>query len=56
MIDTSWNLVGSKIFMLEELVEITRIDSNVLRDRETLLSVNVAARMAWAADRSTTRI
>lgn len=42
--------------MLRELAEITRIDPNVLRDRETLQSVSVAARMAWASDRSTTRI
>lgn len=42
--------------MFKELAEITQIDANVLRDRETLQSVSVAARMAWAADRLTTRV
>ncbi|CZT21340.1 uncharacterized protein RCC_07203 [Ramularia collo-cygni] len=51
-----WELMGSKISMLKELAEITRICDEVLRDREALQSISVAARMAWASDRSTTRI
>ncbi|EGP85272.1 uncharacterized protein MYCGRDRAFT_45759, partial [Zymoseptoria tritici IPO323] len=53
--DGAWNFLGSKISMVRELAEITRIDANVLRDRENLMSVSVAARMAWAADRATSR-
>jgi hypothetical protein len=54
--DSRWEQIGSKISKLSEIAQVTRIDLGVLRDRSTLLSTSVAARMAWAADRVTTRL
>lgn len=42
--------------MSKELAGIIQIDSNILRDREIIYSVSIAARMAWTSDRSATRI
>lgn len=50
-----WKPIGIKHSLVKELADITRIDIKVLRDRTTLPSVSVAARMAWAAFRETSR-
>ncbi|PIA91997.1 Vegetative incompatibility protein HET-E-1 [Cercospora beticola] len=54
--DESWKLIGTKLDMLHELADITKIDVKVLRDRNTLQSTSVAARLAWAAERKTAKI
>jgi hypothetical protein len=53
--DESWNFIGLKINLLEELPEITRIHKDVLRDNDSLPNFTVATRMSWAAHRQTTR-
>lgn len=53
--DAQWNPIGSKISRVTEISEISRIDPKVLRDRDAITSVSVASRMAWAANRKTSR-
>ncbi|KAI5365084.1 Putative heterokaryon incompatibility [Septoria linicola] len=53
--DSTWRSIGNKFDMLVELASITSIDINVLRDRSTLKSTSVAARLAWAANRQTSK-
>lgn len=51
-----WERIGSKVGMISELSEITHIDEGVLRDRTAVMSQSVASRMAWAAERHTSRV
>ncbi|KAK4621759.1 NADH kinase POS5, mitochondrial [Fulvia fulva] len=53
--DATWQMIGSNISMVNELAGITKIDSKVLRDRTAITSVSVAGRMAWAANRHSSR-
>ena len=53
--DEAWNLIGSKLSLLELLSDITQMDENVLRDSNLLPNYTVAMRMSWAANRHTTR-
>jgi hypothetical protein len=53
--DKSWNLIGDKISLRKALIEITRIQEDVLRDSNSLPNHTVAMRMSWAANRQTTR-
>ncbi|KAF2469336.1 HET-domain-containing protein [Lindgomyces ingoldianus] len=50
-----WNYVGNKVSMREKLARITSIDEATLMTRN-LEAVSVARRMAWAANRVTTRV
>ena len=54
--DKRWILLGDKIGLLKDLVEITRIDEDVLRSRHALRRISVAEKMSWAAERTTSRI
>ena len=51
--NSSWQHIGTKFDMIDELARITRIDIKVLKDRNALQSTSVAARLAWAAERQT---
>jgi hypothetical protein len=53
--DASWTTFGTKSALADELQLITGIPTSVLRDRDLLWTFSVAQRMAWAADRKTTR-
>lgn len=53
--DCTWTEIGTKIGMIGEIQKITSIDEPVLRDRNKLQSASVAARMAWAAERVTSK-
>lgn len=53
--DAEWNPIGSKISRVKEISEITMVASKVLRDRDAITSISVASRMAWAAERKTSR-
>lgn len=54
--DSTWTAIGSKHSLAKELAEITRIDIRVVEDRTDLQGISIAARMAWAADRKTSRL
>ncbi|KAI0550043.1 heterokaryon incompatibility protein-domain-containing protein [Xylaria curta] len=60
--DASWITIGLKATLSKEISDITSIEEHILlaskdRDLEAVLSqVPIAARMAWAARRETTRI
>ncbi|KAK4448506.1 heterokaryon incompatibility protein-domain-containing protein [Podospora aff. communis PSN243] len=47
---------GTKQDLVEDLMEITRIDRAVLQNVDVLSEVPVARKMSWAASRQTTRI
>jgi hypothetical protein len=47
--------LGDKETLSSTILEVTCIDSRVLRDPERLPQCSVAARMSWAANRHTTR-
>lgn len=51
-----WNFIGISNGMLWALHDATRIDIGVLSRSKSIFSVSVANRMAWAADRKTSRI
>ena len=52
----SWDLLGSKADLADELQDITGIPSAVLRGQRRLSDTSVAQRLSWAAERETTRI
>lgn len=54
--DSAWSPIGTKNQMIQELGAISRIDIEVLKDRTKLQTKCVAARMAWASRRETSRI
>lgn len=53
--DAEWKPIGTKISRVPEISEVTGIDSKVLRDRDAISTMSVASRMAWAANRKTSR-
>ena len=53
--DAGWHPIGSKIANLGAIEKITGIGRRFLRDAGELRYASVAQRMAWAADRRTTR-
>ncbi|KIX06915.1 uncharacterized protein Z518_04891 [Rhinocladiella mackenziei CBS 650.93] len=54
--DKTWVEVGTKSMLQQLLSEITKVNSEVLRDNNNLLLVPVGRKMSWAACRQTTRI
>ncbi|KAI5997870.1 heterokaryon incompatibility protein-domain-containing protein [Pisolithus orientalis] len=58
----SWELIGTKEGLTSTLQDITRIPEEVLKDAQVLRSIDSSERprtaqiMAWAADRTTTRV
>lgn len=56
--DANWNHIGPKEALSSQIAKITKIDRELLVGRPgySLRSYSVAARMAWAANRKTTRI
>jgi hypothetical protein len=54
--DSSWNKIGEKRQLEEEITEITGIDSDVLYDHTLLYTKSIARRMSWASSRETTKI
>ncbi|PIL26640.1 hypothetical protein GSI_11265 [Ganoderma sinense ZZ0214-1] len=55
LLSHTWEPLGSKADLARLLEEITRIPADILDLRDAPSSYCVAARMAWAADRETTR-
>jgi hypothetical protein len=53
--DQTWEYVGSKKDLLDEIEAITGIDSIILDQTSSPSAVPVARRMSWAAHRQTTR-
>lgn len=53
--DGNGNYLGNKDELAKEIFEITGIDIDVLRHNRKLSTISVAARMSWAAMRSTSR-
>lgn len=51
-----WDRIGTKATLLDQLVDITGIDPEVLEHMHRMFRVPVARRMAWAARRQTTRV
>ena len=51
-----WNFIGVRDGMLDAISKATKIDTLVLAGSRSVSSVSVASRMAWAADRKTSRI
>jgi hypothetical protein len=51
----SWTAIGTKESLGSVVSSITGIPLDVLTSRRTLLSIPVAQRMSWAADRSTSQ-
>ncbi len=54
-VSSSWNIIGSKVDMAEDLEDITDIPSAVLKHEQALSDISIAQRMWWAAERETTR-
>ena len=60
--DEGWNFIGCKGYdsgnFVELLSKVTKINSGLLRDRDTKLlsSFSIAQRMSWASHRATTRL
>ncbi|EJP64401.1 HET domain-containing protein [Beauveria bassiana ARSEF 2860] len=56
--DSAWQPLGSRdeAPLTERIAAVTRIDAAVLRGDVALTDRSVAQRMAWAADRTTTRL
>ncbi len=54
--DSEWGRLGSKDDFIDIISEATRIPRAVLAHRQPIKDCSVAARMAWAASRNTTRI
>ena len=50
-----WKFCGTKRDLLGELVQATSIPRGILRGRDSIKAIPVAARMSWAANRTTTR-
>lgn len=50
-----WNIIGDKFLFYSLLADITKVDEEILRQTSSVLSVNVARRMMWAANRKTSR-
>lgn len=55
-IDSSWNVVGTKADLADEVETITGISRGVLDGSTALQSIPLAKRMYWAAARHTTRV
>jgi hypothetical protein len=54
--DRSWNPIGCKESLLPDIVKITGINMEVLRDSDYMYEMSISTRMSWAARRETTRI
>ncbi|TFK94470.1 HET-domain-containing protein [Polyporus arcularius HHB13444] len=54
-LSASWESLGSKVDLAEQLEEATGIPQSVLRLQTKLANISVAQRMSWAAFRQTTR-
>lgn len=53
--DIDWKFIGTKTDLVNQLYQITRVDTAVLRGGN-LRFMSVARRMSWAARRQTTRV
>jgi hypothetical protein len=53
---SDWKKLGSKASLRSLLSKISKIDSSTLKDATNIQHVSVAQKMAWAANRMTTRI
>jgi hypothetical protein len=54
--DSAWKCIGNKIELCDKLAQRTGIPKEVLEGTSSLRKISVAARMAWAANRKTTRV
>ncbi|KAH9855865.1 hypothetical protein C2E23DRAFT_554092 [Lenzites betulinus] len=52
----TWTFLGTKSGLARTIEEVTGIDFDILIGRAPIDSVSVARRMAWAAERETTRL
>jgi hypothetical protein len=53
---SDWTQIGDKLSLADLIEEITKINKEVLFDRNNLSKASVAQRMSWASLRQTTRI
>ncbi|KAI0839133.1 heterokaryon incompatibility protein-domain-containing protein [Hypoxylon sp. FL0890] len=53
--DASWDFMGTKDSLLEQLSEITGIEPIFLKHGSLIWSASIGTRMRWAAERETTR-
>ncbi|KAL2150905.1 hypothetical protein VTH82DRAFT_6003 [Thermothelomyces myriococcoides] len=51
-----WRLLGTKTSLVKHVIKATGIDEVILIDPKLIHNASVAKRMAWAANRSTSRI
>lgn len=51
-----WRMIGTKMSLANVIEGVTGIDTGILLHTRQLHTVSVAARMAWAAGRETTRV
>lgn len=54
--DESWIFRGTKEDLMAQLSEITKINTDILKDPDQLFRLPVAQKMSWAATRQTTRV
>jgi hypothetical protein len=54
--DSDWTKIGEKQELLEDIQQITGIDSDILRDQRLLHHQSIAHKMSWASRRETTRV
>ncbi|KAH8749742.1 hypothetical protein F5883DRAFT_230080 [Diaporthe sp. PMI_573] len=53
--DSKWRQFGTKLSLLHEISDATRIDRHVLEDSDCLTEISVARRMSWASSCSCDR-
>lgn len=53
--DFKWHWYGDKLCIVDRISDITKIDVEVLKCRDSLPKMSVAKRMSWAARRVTSR-
>ncbi|EIW65323.1 HET-domain-containing protein, partial [Trametes versicolor FP-101664 SS1] len=51
-----WRMIGTKASLASIIKDVTGIGTDILLHRRQLHTVSVAERMAWAAERETTRV
>ena len=54
--DDTWQEIGTKFSMQQEVAQVTRIPQEVLNNPRSIQSASIHQRMSWASSRVTTRI
>ncbi|KAF5599052.1 heterokaryon incompatibility protein het-E-1 [Fusarium pseudoanthophilum] len=56
LFDNSWDRIGTKNSLMDQLTAITQIDPDILGHNAPISTACIAKRLSWAAGRETTRV